>query len=197
MNQDVKPLALITIAILLLQPCLTAQLRLPIVNNIASDLKKVIEDYPNNFMNLQGELLIEHAQSADYAYNFKVNGAEQASVTIYSSVGKKVASWQALLLTTEDFEEARKKFRALYGQLQHLNLTMADGHSILFKGHYEEPVEERKFTSSLFSCESKADSHCKLKVEIVMAYEPMEWKVKLLVYDRDREDHERGPKTEQ
>ena len=74
---------------------------------------------------------------------------------------------------------------------------MADGHSILFKGHYEEPVEERKFTSSLFSCESKADSPCKLKVEIVMAYEPMEWKVKLLVYDRDREDHERGPKTEQ
>lgn len=197
MNQAVKPLALITIAILLIQPCISAQLRLPIANSIASDLKKVIEDYPNHFMNLQGELLIEHAQSADYACNFKVAGAEQASVTIYSSVGKKVASWQALLLTTEDFEEARKKYRSIYGQLQQMHLTMADGHSILLKGHYEEPVEERKFTSTLFSCGQKDDSPCKLKVEIIMSYEPMEWKVKLLVYDRDREDHERGPKTEQ
>jgi hypothetical protein len=29
-------------------------------------------------------------------------------------------------------------------------------------------------------------------VEVSLQYELMEWKVNLLVYDREREDHERG-----
>jgi hypothetical protein len=35
-----------------------AQLKLPVANPIANDIKKVVEDYPNQFRNLMGDLII-------------------------------------------------------------------------------------------------------------------------------------------
>jgi hypothetical protein len=198
MIRAVKTLALITISVSLVHP-LNAQIKLPPVSGtgIAPDVKKVVQDYPNRFRNLQGELLIEHPQSVDYACNFKVNGAVQATVTLYSSRQKEVCSWQALMLATEDFEGARKKFKGLFTELNNISIRMDNGSVFQLRGRYEEPVEEKKFTSSLFSFDTEDEAMKKLRVEIVMLYEPMEWKIKVLVYDRDREDNERGEITEQ
>jgi hypothetical protein len=198
MKQAVKTLVLITITLPLLNS-LQAQLKLPPVAmaGIAPDVKKVIQDYPNRFRNLQGELLMQHPQSADYACNFKVNGAEQVTVTLYSSRYNDVCSWQALMLTSEDYESARKKFRSLYSQLNNLSVSMGNGSTFRLEGKYEEPAEEKRFTSVIFSFNTEDEAMKKLKVEIVMLYEPMDWKIKVLVYDRDREDHERGATTEQ
>ena len=196
MNQAVKSLALITISLLCLNP-LYAQLKLPSVQaGISQDVKKVIEDYPNQFHNLQGELLIEHPQSADYACNFKVHGAEKAMVTRYSSKNNDVCSWEALMLTTEDFDAAGKKFKALYSQLNHLGVQMPGAGTFHLKGDYEIPTEEKKFTSVIFSFSTEDEAMKRLKVEIVILYEPMEWKVKVLVYNQERADDERGPRVE-
>ena len=185
MKQAVKILAFITISVFVFNHSI-AQLKLPVVNSIGPDIKKVIEDYPNHFSNLQGELIMEHPQSADYQCNFNVNGAEQVIVTQYSSKKIPIGSWQALMLTTEEFKEAKRKFKTLYNQLNHL--TVQASH---LTGIYEEPTEEKKFTSVVFSFDN-ADDLKKLKVEIMMAYELMEWKVKVLVYTKEREDNERG-----
>ena len=79
-------------------------------NGIANDVKKVIEDYPNRFINLMGEVLNQHSQSTDYYCNFKVNGAEEAFVTRYSAK-KEVCSWEALMLTTEQFVQTEGRIR--------------------------------------------------------------------------------------
>ena len=81
MKQAVKTLVLFTILFSLVSTSYS-QIKLPVANGIAPIVKKVLQDYPNRFANLQGELLIEHAQSADYACNFKVEGAEQATVSV-------------------------------------------------------------------------------------------------------------------
>ncbi|MEI9810355.1 MAG: hypothetical protein WDO16_22155 [Bacteroidota bacterium] len=91
------------------------------------------------------------------------------------------------MLTTESFEEAKKKFKALYNQLNNLSLK-----SMRLKGIYESPVEEKKFSSVLFSFDPSDESVKKLKVELIIEAEQMDWKVKVLVYDRDRDDNERG-----
>lgn len=192
MKQAVKPLALFTILIFAFST-LTAQLKIAsITGSIAGDIRKVIHDYPNRFINIQGELVARHPQSTDYDCNFKVNGAESALVTVYSSKNNNVCSWQALMLTTEEFAVAKKKFKTLYTQLNNLSVSLENGSSFLLKAHYEEPVEEKKFTSIVFSGQTADEASKKLRVELVMVYEPMEWKVKVMVYDRDREDHERG-----
>ena len=75
MKKSVKTLAFLTIY-LLAATCSNAQLKLPAINSIANDVKKVIEDYPNRFINLMGEILVQITQSTDYNCNFTVNGAE-------------------------------------------------------------------------------------------------------------------------
>jgi alpha-N-acetylglucosamine transferase len=143
-----------------------------------------------------GEMVAEHTQSTDYQCNFNVNGAEESIITRYSAK-KEVCSWQALMLTTDNFEKAKQKFKSLYSQLNNLSVNTGKANFRL-KGVYESPEEKKKFTSVLFSFEPANESFKKLKVEISMQYiEPMEWKVKVLVYDRERDDVERGKTVEE
>jgi hypothetical protein len=192
MKKSVKTLAFITIAVFF-SITTTAQLKLPVVNGIGPDIKKVIQDYPNQFSNLKGEIINQNPQSIDYACNFKVNGAEEASITQYSANKKyPITSWQAVILTTDDFEEAQKKFKSLFNQLNNLATKMEEGVYLRLKGKYEQPVEEKKFTSVIFSVDNGSTTLKKLKVEISMQYELLEWKLKVLVYEKEREDNERG-----
>lgn len=191
MKKNVKALVLIT-SFLLLAHYPEAQLKLPVVNAIANDVKKVIEDYPNRFINLMGEVIAENTQSTDYQCNFKVNGAEESFITRYSAK-KEVCSWQALMLTTENFEKAKQKFKTLYNQLNNLTVDFGNASNIHLKGKYEAPEEKKKFTSIFFDAEPSTAYTTKLKMELILQfYAPMEWKVKVLVYDRDREDDEKG-----
>jgi len=182
MKPPVKSLALLTIFFLSFT-ITRAQITLKPKSSFSSDVKRVIDDYPNHFDNILGELIIENPQSSDYQCNFKVSGAEECIITRYSSKKQPIFSWQALMLTTDNFEEARKKFRSLYSELY--NLTNGSMH---LKGLYESPAEEKKFTSVLFSFDPTAESIQQLKVELTIEAEGMDWKVKVLVYDRDRED---------
>lgn len=196
MKKSVKSLALITISAFIASVS-SAQLKLPAINGVAADVKKVIEDYPNRFINLMGEVKAENAQTTEYACNFKVNGAEEAFVTRYSAK-KEVCSWEAVMLTTESFEKAKQKFKSLYNQLNNLGVSAGASKNYHLRGKYEAPQEAMKFTSVLFSFDPDNEVVQKLRVEVVMQYyAPMDWKVKILVYDREREDAEKGAAKEE
>ena len=196
MMKPVKSLVLITISLLLFNFA-DAQLRLPIINAVGGDVKKVIQDYPNRFINLMGEVVSENTQSTDYKCNFNVNGAEEAIITRYSAK-KEVCSWQALMLTTESFDKAKQKFKSLCNQLNNLSVDIGGIKNFHLKGKYEAPEEKKKFTTVIFSFEPANEAIKKLKVEISLQfYAPMEWKVKVLVYDKERDDDERGKTVEE
>lgn len=188
MKLPVKTLSCFTFLFLSLNP-LTAQLKLLSAanTNIAGDIKKVIEDHPNQFRNIIGDAIIQNPQSVDYRCNLKINGAEECFITKYVSAEKAIYSWQALLLTTESFDEAKKKFRSVYTQLNNLPV-----HTSQLKAAYESPEEEKRFTNIIFSFSPASEATKKLKVEVLLENEMMEWKVKLLVYEREREDSEQG-----
>lgn len=61
-----------------------------------------------------------------------------------------------------------------------------------FTGTYENPSDEKKFTTVLFEPAAKDGLMGKLKIELLMEYEMLEWKIKIAVYEREREDNERG-----
>lgn len=191
MNSTVKSLALFTISILFFSS-INAQFKTSSGTTIATDVKKVIEDYPNSFSNLIGDVIIRNPQSTDYRCNFKVTGAEECFITRYVSGKKPIVSWEALMLTTEDFAEAKKKFKALYSQLN--NLTVAGSK---LKGVYEAPAEGIDFTTVVFTLDPQTEALQKVRVELIMEAQMMDWKVKVIVYDRDRNDDERGPIVEE
>src|SRR5688572_17318119 len=117
MRFSVKTLGLFTILILL-QYSSEAQFKLNSGGNngFVADFKKIIQDHPNHYKNTIGELIVQNPQSADYRCNFKIEGAEECYITKYSSDNEEICSWQALLLTTENFNEAKRKFRSVYDQ---------------------------------------------------------------------------------
>ncbi len=198
MKKSVKTLVFIT-SFFVFSSHIHAQLKLPVANTIANDLRKVISDYPNHFSSFTGEMIEENVQYTDYECNFVPKGAEKATITRYSSKGNDVYSWQTVILTTDNFETARQKFRALYNQVNNLTVKAGTGtNAVHLRGHYEAPVEEKKFNSIVFRADPADETSKKLKAELsIEFYAPMEWRVKLMVYDRDREDNERGKTVEQ
>jgi len=189
MRKSVKLLALITITTVVFKDS-EAQLKLPVSNPVANDIKKVISDHSNHYANIKGEMITQTPQTTDYECIFNANGAEETTITQYSSK-KEIYSWQAVMLTTESFDKAKQKFRSLYNQLNNLSVKCKDVNYKL-KGDYVQPDEKKKFSSVIFS----AEPGDKIKVEILLqAHEPMEWKVKIIIYDQEREDHERGSRT--
>src|SRR5689334_6367243 len=190
MKNSVKTLAIITCC-LWLSNISSAQLKLS-TSSIGNDLKKVISDYPSRFRNLMGDIITENPQSTDYRCNIKIDGAEESFFTKYSAK-KDVCSWEAVMLTTESFDKAKQKFRSLFNQLNNLSVNIPDAGNIHLKGKYESPATEKKFTSIVLNINPENGSYAKLKVGILMEFQaPMEWKVKIQLYDQEREDNEQG-----
>lgn len=168
-----------------------AQLKFPVTNNdLRTNLSKILTDYVDGFAALKGDTISVSPQTIEFSTKLSFQGSEQNSITQYNSKNK-IYSWQALLLTTEDFEAASKKYKWLYNQLKVMTVKVQD-YSFTLWGEYEAPDESRKFCSTVFKLMPNAANMPKLKIEASMQFEFPEWKINLLVYEREREDNERG-----
>jgi hypothetical protein len=170
-----------------------AQLRLPGLSNpdVRQALEKVISDYTSGFATLKGEVLANNPQSVEYASLLQFKSAEKNSITEHS--GKTpVYSWEALMLTDEEYTVAEKKYKALYKDLKGITLTLNRDYSYGLDGKYDPPSDSKKFATSVFHLTPAATYLPKVKVELSLQYELPEWKIYLTVYQKEREDNERG-----
>ena len=169
-----------------------AQLKFPVTSNdIRTNLSKIISDYPNQFASLKGDTISSGSQTIEFASKLDFKEAKENSIMEYKSQ-KPVYSWQAVLLITEDFEEASKKYKWLCNQLKVMTVKLEGGYSFTLNGEYNAPDESKKFGSSIFKLIPNASNMPKLKIETIMQFEFPQWKVGLLVYEKEREDNERG-----
>ena len=165
---------------------------IPIKNAFQTDIAKVISDYPNGYKNIIGEQLIENPQSIEFECLVKVKDAIKCRVIKYSSNVKDIYSWEADMIKTDDFEAASKKFKALYNSLQHLSVNI-NGTTTVFKGDYIKPSESIKFTTVVLDSGDKAPELKSLKIALILETEMLDWVIKIQVYEKEREDKDRGP----
>src|SRR4030095_15988356 len=95
-----------------------AQLPPKDVNEISSVLSKVIHDYPNYFNNIKGEVVEESPQVVNYESLLNIKDMPHGIIVQYGAEKERVYSWKNVLLETEDFEEAKKKFHLYYAQIK-------------------------------------------------------------------------------
>jgi hypothetical protein len=171
------------------------QIKLSFQNRFQTDLEKVINDYPNFFNKIKGEEISADFQSTDYRSTIILNGAEECTITKYSAKKKEIYSWRAIMLTTESFDAAKKKFKTLYNEINNIPVHF-NSKQFHFKGKFETPVEEKSFNTIIFSAEPLDESVKSPKVELTMEYELSSWKIKILVYGKERNDDEKGESTE-
>ena len=174
-----------------------AQLRLPGLSNpdVRQALEKVIADYPNGFSTLKGEVLANNPQTVEYSSRLQFKTAEWNSITEHS--GKTpVYSWQALMLSNEEFGVAEKKYKSLFKELKNVSLTLNRDYSYGLDGTFEAPSEAKKFASSVFHLTPNATYLPNVKVELSLQYELLEWKIYLTVFQKERNDNEQGKTKE-
>jgi hypothetical protein len=164
---------------------------IPVKNSLQTDIAKVISDYPNGFKNISGDQLIENPQSIEFESRVEIKDAK-CKVIKYSSTTKEIFSWEAEMLKTDDFDEASKKFRSVYNSLQHLSVNIS-GINVVFKGEYIKPSESIKFTTIVFNALDKNDKLSNLKISLVLETEVLDWVIKIQVYEKERDDKDRGP----
>ena len=170
---------------------LSAQV-IPVKNALQTDLAKVLSDYPNGFKNIIGEQIIENPQSIEFECLLPVKEAIKCKLVKYSSNVKEIYSWEAEMTKTDDFEAAAKKFRTIYNSLQHLSVNI-NGSTVVFKGDYIKPSEAIKFTTIVLDPGEKTPELKKLKIALTLEAEMLDWVIKIQVYEREREDKDRGP----
>jgi hypothetical protein len=170
-----------------------AQLKLPGISSFRSDFQKVVEDFAHGFSSIKGEETVKNPQTIEYASKITPDGTTESTVTEYSTDGKPVYSWQALAISTESFAEAEKKYKWLFNQLKGMNVTyVVDQYTL--RGKYEPPTEEIGFSTSELSLFNPPPPLRKLKVEVSMQFEFPEWRVSLLVFEKEKEDDEQAGK---
>jgi hypothetical protein len=169
-----------------------SNLRVPVTNNdLRLNLQQVIADFPNKLSSLKGDTIEVNPQTIEFASRLEFEMAPQNSIVEYRSLNPKY-SWKALLLNTEDFEEASKKYDWLYKQLKVMTIKLDGGYTFSLNGDYDAPDEGRGFSTSVFKLTPNASNMPKLKIEVSIEFEFPEWKVNLLVYEKEREDKDRG-----
>ena len=152
-------------------------------NNTNAALQEVIRDYPNHFRNIRGELIERDAQAANFHSKIQVPGSLATFITEYYSEPKPVASWTCILFIHEEFAVSRQKFRDLYNQIRNTIVKLEGQKPFIVNGTYEQPVEQKKFTTIEFQLLAAPEEFKKIRVELRMQHEVTEWKISLVIYD--------------
>ena len=164
-------------------------------NTTNSALQKVIEDYPNKFSNIKGDLLAENIQTIDFHSKVQIPGIP-CVLTQYSSTKKAIYSWRAELLEEEEFEEAKKRFKEIYSQIRNTIIKIEGEKPFILNGAYQSPTEDRKFNVVSFQLLPSGGDMEKLQIELSMNYMVTAWKITLTVYEREYKDDERITATD-
>lgn len=172
------------------------QLKLPISTAFRSDIQELVKDYPGGFSQTKGEERAKNPQTIEYVSLISPEGVSDAYVMQYSAMGKSIYSWHGVLLETEDFEEASKKYKWLFTQLKGMNVTYVTDQYTL-EGKYVTPDESIGFAISTLTLANPPSPLKKMKIEVSLNFEFPEWKVGLAIFEKEREDDERGNPIEQ
>lgn len=160
-----------------------SKLKIKMISPLISDIEKVARDYYQNFENIRGEKLSETTNIVEYASTINPKGSLESTIMQIKSL-ENTYSWQTLMLDTESFTDASKKYKELYQQLNGARLELEDGKAYKIQGMYDVPDESRAFASSLLELKGVTQNPQHFTVEVALNYAMPEWSVKLYVYEK-------------
>lgn len=174
--------------LILMLVCLNGSAQGVFTNQTNSAIEKVIQDYPNQFRNITGALVLEKQRTADYQSSIQIPGAVSCQVIKYNS-GRKEICWRAELLQTGRFEDAKRLYKDIYNQIRNSIVKIAGEKPYILNGQYDVPDERKRFHSVVFSMLPSVGEMQKLKVELSLVQHAAGWKVIIVVHDQDSVQH--------
>ena len=151
--------------------------------NIA--LEKVIGDYPNQFKNIKGALLVQNGQASNYASSIIIPGS--VSCIVLQSNTRQTNSWKADLFSSSSFDEARSRYTELYNQIKNTVIKVEGTKPYILSGQYAAPAANKSSHTIVFSMLPASGELQRVKVEISLEQQGSTWKLQLAIYD-DKDD---------
>lgn len=158
-------------------------------------LEQVIQDYPNQFYHIKGELISQALQTARYRSKLQLPGSSSTTITLNTSVGLKGSGWTCTILESGSFETAKSRFAEIYGQLSNSIILSGNQKTFILSGQYEAPAEDRKSAHVVFSLLPGVGDMKNLKVDLFLQDEGKVWKIVLDVKDKDGSEQGQGAMT--
>jgi hypothetical protein len=152
----------------------------------------ILKDFPNNFRNISGNLILSQAEADHYSSLVMVPGSLDCHITRYHSVEDTLASWQASMFRSEEFGAASRQYTSLYGKLKGCSLQLADGSRIQVKGTWEAPLEEKPFSMSSFQLQTADPRFSEMKIDVEMVYQVTEWVININVVSKRKDSLQQG-----
>ncbi|QEC68656.1 hypothetical protein FRZ67_15565 [Panacibacter ginsenosidivorans] len=172
------------IALMLFCVSAKAQFKLPVVkapNEISPVLEKVITDFPNDFSHIKGDLLEEQPSIINYACVLNMKGMQPGIISQYGYADEHAYSWKNVLLETNNFDEAKTKFKQFYNNIKKTEASI-EKLEIKLAADYVEPEAFKTFNTIRFKLETMQDLVKDVTVELNMEYEMDEWKITVSVF---------------
>jgi hypothetical protein len=174
-----------TFAFLLNAACLFAQEDV-FSNKTNLALEKVIRDYPNRFHNIQGEMISQRAQVAEYKSTISVPGASYCSILKFKVANNETYNWNCTTFNSPNFMQARAKFKEVYDQIENTIIKVEGQKPFILSAQYRTPTELHNMNSITFDLLPLVDEMKNLKIDLSLEKESNIWKVKLNVYEGER-----------
>ena len=154
---------------------------------LTSDIEKVARDYFAHFDNIKGEKISESENIIEYASKISPAGAIESTIMQIKSL-RNSYSWQALMLDTENFDDAVASYKKIYRQLNGTKISLEKGENYKLTGEYDAPSESRAFASSMLELDANNKAIQPFKIEIALNYSMPEWSVKIYVYEKENDE---------
>jgi hypothetical protein len=152
----------------------------------------VLRDFPNNLRNITGDLVLAQGEFENYASVLALPESQHCVITRWHSIRDTTVSWQAAMLTTEDFEKADHTYRELYRKLQQCYIQLADGTIVYLKGSWEPAKEGAAFTTSTLHLTLDDQRYREVRVELELVYQLAEWGVNINIFSKKPDDEVGG-----
>lgn len=143
---------------------------------------KVLKDYPYHFAHIKGEEILRDVQTTEYACTVNISDADPSVISVHGEEKDNVCSWKTVLLQTDDFNKAKTKFHQYFNDVKQTKCIVRNS-EIKLKGDYEEPEENKNFTSIIFSLHPAIEALNNVVVDLSMEYTTAGWQLSLSVYE--------------
>jgi len=148
-------------------------------------LEKVIQDYPNHFYHIKGELIDQALQTTRYRSIVQLPGSASCTITLFTTSGAEGSDWACTVLQTTDFNSAKARFAEIYDQLSNSIVSTVEQRTFILSGQYEAPSPDKKYTRVTFSLLPGVGDMKRLHVGLTLEETAQGWVVALDVTDKE------------
>lgn len=150
--------------------------------DVSNALSKVIEDFPNHFNTIRGEIIGTGIQSKNYSCTINIDGADSSIIIQNGDDKDNIFSWREVVFEADDFDEAKLKFHEYFYKIKGTTASI-DNNKISFEASYDAPGETKRFASILFTTHPQIQQLKNVVIDLSLDYLFSNWQISISVYE--------------